>query len=80
MYEKGITLVSLITTIIVLIILTMVSITIVVETIQNETINTNQINQQEICNHEWVITSKYDYMKECYKTISKCSKCGKEVE
>ena len=39
----------------------------------------NIIRQQENCEHEWVITSKYDFMRESYKTISKCSKCGKEI-
>lgn len=47
----------------------------------------NSIEQQEMvsqereeCNHDWVITSKYNFWVDAYKTISKCSKCGKEVE
>ena len=29
--------------------------------------------------HEYVITSKYNWFLDKYKTISKCTKCGKEV-
>lgn len=31
------------------------------------------------CEHEFVITSKYDIWYKCYKTYSKCIKCGMEV-
>jgi len=31
------------------------------------------------CEHDYVITSKYDWLFEQYKTISKCTKCGKEI-
>lgn len=43
--------------------------------------NENKIVQEE-CEqeHEWVITSKYDFWRNTYRTISKCSKCGKEIE
>lgn len=77
--EKGITLVALIVTIIVLLILAGISIEMIMNTNINEYSN-SIIQQEENCQHEWVITSKYDYFRECYKTISKCSKCGKEVE
>ena len=47
----------------------------------------NYINEQKevderqaMCEHDWVITSKYDVWYGSYKTISKCSKCGKEIE
>ena len=33
----------------------------------------------ESCEHDWVITSKYDFWRQSYKTISKCSKCGEEI-
>lgn len=33
----------------------------------------------ENCQHEYVISSKYDCLLEQYKTISKCTKCGKEI-
>lgn len=35
--------------------------------------------QPKQCEHEWVISSKYDFIFSQYKTISKCSKCGKEI-
>ena len=31
------------------------------------------------CDHEFVITSKYDWWRQSYKTISKCAKCGEEI-
>lgn len=42
--------------------------------------NENIIKMQENCQHEWVITSKYDLIRDAYRTISKCSKCGKEID
>lgn len=41
---------------------------------------TTQNNIQDECVHDWVVTSKYNILTNSYKTISKCSKCGKEVE
>lgn len=35
---------------------------------------------QEECVHDWVITSRYNILTNNYRTISKCSKCGKEVK
>lgn len=37
------------------------------------------VNTMQNCEHKWVITSKYDFFRKSYKTITKCSKCGKEV-
>lgn len=31
------------------------------------------------CEHEFVVTSEYDWFWESYRTYSKCHKCGKEV-
>lgn len=31
------------------------------------------------CEHEFVITSKYNWLLRSYKTISKCIKCGKTI-
>jgi len=43
-------------------------------------INTNEIPKvQQGCEHDWVVTSEYDFIFKSYKTISKCSKCGKKV-
>lgn len=52
------------------------SIVIAVNTNKTETINT----EIENCEHDFVITSKYDFWRNSYKTISKCTKCGKIVE
>ena len=35
---------------------------------------------QDDCEHDWVVTSKYVLLRNSYKTISKCSKCGKEID
>ena len=34
----------------------------------------------EECQHDYAITSKYNFLVGRYKTISKCTKCGYEVE
>lgn len=81
--NKAISLVSLTITIIVLIIIAGISIGMLLENVDTSEYKNNAIQRQKIqedCQHDWVITSKYDYFRECYKTISKCSKCGKEVE
>lgn len=44
-----------------------------------ENIVTNNTTEAE-CEHDWVITSRYSLWADAYKTISKCSKCGKTVE
>ena len=40
-------------------------------------------NGQEIvapdCDHDYVTTSRYDFIRQSYKTYSKCTKCGHEV-
>ena len=45
----------------------------------NNEIDENIIKNQENCQHDWVITSKYDLTRDAFKTISKCTKCGKEI-
>lgn len=47
----------------------------------------NYIEQQEMienqsieCEHDWVVTSKYNFFLNSYRTISKCSICGKEID
>lgn len=52
------------------------SIVIAINTNKTETVNT----EIENCEHDFVITSKYDFWRSSYKTISKCTKCGKVVE
>lgn len=33
----------------------------------------------EPCEHEFVITSQYNWFLKAYKTVSKCIKCGKVI-
>ena len=54
----------------------LVSIVIAVNTNKTETASAGIEN----CEHDFVITSKYDFWRSSYKTISKCLKCGKIVE
>lgn len=35
--------------------------------------------EETSCEHDWVITSKWDWLRSSYKTVSKCSKCGKVI-
>lgn len=35
---------------------------------------------QEECQHDWTITSEYSFWTDSYRTISKCSKCGKVIK
>lgn len=79
MKNKGTSLVSLIITIIIMLIIMSIMIVILVK--EKNEYNTNNLKAEQInCEHDWVTTSKYDWLRESYKTISKCSKCGKEVE
>lgn len=52
------------------------SIAIAINTNKTETASTKIEN----CEHDFVITSKYDFLRSSYKTVSKCTKCGKIVE
>ena len=40
----------------------------------------NTENKTETCQHDWVITSRYSFFTNSYKTVSKCSKCGQIIE
>lgn len=37
-------------------------------------------NSVENCEHDWVISSEYSVWGRGYRTVSKCSKCGKVVK
>lgn len=37
------------------------------------------VTENTECEHEFVVTSKYDWWWRSYKTFSKCVKCGLEV-
>lgn len=34
----------------------------------------------QACEHDWVISSKYSFLTGNYKTVSKCSKCGRVIK
>lgn len=48
------------------------------DTDTQENIDIYEVQTQQ-CEHEWIVSSKYDFIFKSYKTISKCAKCGKEV-
>lgn len=33
-----------------------------------------------VCEHDWVTGSEYNFWTNSYRTVSKCSKCGKVVK
>lgn len=33
-----------------------------------------------VCEHDWVMGSEYSFWTSSYRTVSKCSKCGKVVK
>ena len=37
-------------------------------------------NIEPECEHDWAISSKYSWLTSSYRTVSKCSKCGKVVK
>lgn len=77
--KKGITYILLITTIIIAAVFVGGTI-LTIKTIKAETTSTqNETIEQIECEHEFVITSKYNWWLDKYKTISKCVKCGKEI-
>lgn len=81
--KKGITFIALIITIVVMLILAAVTIGIAVDgnkIYEDEKVNTQETKAQQNCEHDWVITSEYDFMHSSYRTVSKCSKCGKVVK
>lgn len=47
------------------------------------TVETVTVEQEQVepvqCEHEFVTTSKYMWLRQSYKTISKCTKCGEEI-
>ena len=81
--DKGISSISIVITSVVVMIFLAITISVSCKLTSNyHPINENDeniIKKQENCQHDWVITSKYDLVRDAYKTISKCSKCGKEI-
>ena len=39
----------------------------------------NSVETVDNCEHDWVITSEYVWLRQQYRNVSKCSKCGKVV-
>lgn len=82
-FNKGISIISLAITIIVLLTITGVGISLAMYSKDLEQENNQNNATQKIhenCEHVWVVTNKYDIWTNSYKTISKCSECGKEVD
>ena len=80
--NKGITLVPLTISLVVLLLLASVIISLFKYSgdLAKERNTTNTVNTvQENCEHDWVIKSEYNWILKSYKTYSVCSKCGKEI-
>ena len=44
-------------------------------------VNNNQtVKEIKECEHDWVMTSEYDWVFGGHRIISKCSKCGKKIK
>lgn len=39
----------------------------------------NSVETVDNCEHDWVITSEYVWLRQQYRNVSKCSKCGEVV-
>lgn len=44
-----------------------------------ETTSKSEPSVKVDCQHEWVVTSKYNWFLNGYKTYSVCSKCGGKI-
>ena len=44
------------------------------------TVVENSVETVDNCEHDWVISSEYSVWGRGYRTVSKCSKCGKVVK
>ena len=42
--------------------------------------NSTEITNIQECTHDWVVSSKYSWWTNSYKTVSKCSKCGRAID
>lgn len=40
----------------------------------------NSVETVDNCEHDWVVSSEYSVLGRGYRTVSKCSKCGKVVK
>lgn len=81
--NKGISITGLVITIMVLLLIESLSILILVRVnvfTKTEKEGKQETNAQVNCEHDWVITSEYSFWFNSYRTVSKCSKCGKVVK
>ena len=81
--NKFLKILVIILTIMVLLLIASLSILILVrvnEFTKTEKEGKQETNAQVNCEHDWVITSEYSFWFNCYRTVSKCSKCGKVVK
>lgn len=44
------------------------------------TVVENYVETVDNCEHDWVVSSEYSVLGRGYRTVSKCSKCGKVVK
>ena len=40
----------------------------------------NSVETVDNCEHDWVLTSEFDWWMQQYRNVSKCSRCGKVVK
>ena len=78
--KNGISLTCLVITIIVLLIIASISVLLLNGAFKAFEIEKNNLDIQQSCEHEWVITSEYSFLFNSYRTVSKCSKCGKVIK
>ena len=50
------------------------------EVSQNQTASNQEATTIQECQHNWTISSEYSWLTNSYRTVSKCSKCGKVVK
>ena len=44
------------------------------------TVVENSVETVDNCEHDWVLTSEYVWLRQQYRNVSKCSRCGKVVK
>lgn len=40
----------------------------------------NSVETVDNCEHDWVVVSKYHFLTQSWRNISKCSRCGEVVK
>jgi inner membrane protein involved in colicin E2 resistance len=75
---KKIALITIITTILVVIPIMLILATIIEE--KTKAAEQEKTTTENVCEHDWVITSEYSWIRGQYRTISKCSKCGTKMK